>query len=578
MTGAALQLPSSPFRGIEPYRFVDAPIFFARNADALDLLRSVIIYKGVLLYGNSGTGKSSLINAGLFPEVLDKGLCPDRIRLQNRLNGEIIVERVSLNDNGQAPFLSPSLADGPSGAAAMESRVVLSLAQFKERLAQYAPQNRALLIFDQFEELITLFEEAPAQSALRDALTIQQNILNLIVEILHGENYPVKVLFAFREDYLAKLNKLFVLAPELPPQYLRLTLPRPNVLKDIIGGPFKDKLREHFGPKSFSPKLINSLISDFTVRSESDEVNLFEVQIVCQELWDSTDSDKTYTERSGVPGLLKNYFDRQISKLAADGLSDAAVALLSEMVTPAGTRNVISQYTLVEQVKKSTGLSEDILKKALAALVKDTGLVRGDLHRDSLYYEITSESMSPWILQKRKDRVDRELNEQAERAQREYYALLRRQRTRSLLLVSIATGVAFLILLGALWIYRVNTRSQLYAAQQLEVQETKARLDEIRSSLDLLRHQTEIAETDKATAYRAVYEKTQAIDRLTKEKEALEQALQNQQPLLLTRGEAPRKRNVDRRSTMFGSTTLDIAIGLIMVFLLLSLVCTAVNE
>src|ERR1041384_2861963 len=89
------QLPSHPYRGIDYYRFVDHPIFFARQIQTLELLRAVVIYKGVILFGSSGAGKSSLINAGLLPKVIEMGFAPERIRVQNRAGFEIIIERIS---------------------------------------------------------------------------------------------------------------------------------------------------------------------------------------------------------------------------------------------------------------------------------------------------------------------------------------------------------------------------------------------------------------------------------------------------------------------------------------------------
>ena len=76
--------PTAPFRGIEPYRFADRDIFFARDSDTRKLVRSVTIYRGVLLYGSSGAGKSSLINAGLIPALLAENFVPDRIRATAR--------------------------------------------------------------------------------------------------------------------------------------------------------------------------------------------------------------------------------------------------------------------------------------------------------------------------------------------------------------------------------------------------------------------------------------------------------------------------------------------------------------
>ena len=66
----SLPLPSAPYRGIEPFRFVDQPIFSARADEVRKLVRLITIYRGIFFYGESGAGKSSLINAGLIPAAL----------------------------------------------------------------------------------------------------------------------------------------------------------------------------------------------------------------------------------------------------------------------------------------------------------------------------------------------------------------------------------------------------------------------------------------------------------------------------------------------------------------------------
>jgi len=75
-------LPAEPYRGIRPFRFVDQRIFAARTEETWELLSNVTLYRAVLLYGASGTGKSSLINAGLLPQVLREEQVPERIRVQ----------------------------------------------------------------------------------------------------------------------------------------------------------------------------------------------------------------------------------------------------------------------------------------------------------------------------------------------------------------------------------------------------------------------------------------------------------------------------------------------------------------
>ena len=99
-------LPLTPYRGIESFRYVDQPIFFAREEETRKLLRYVVVYRGVLFYGDSGSGKSSLINAGFIPAIIEEGFTPDRLRVQPRPGEEIVVERISKSPDGGAPFLS----------------------------------------------------------------------------------------------------------------------------------------------------------------------------------------------------------------------------------------------------------------------------------------------------------------------------------------------------------------------------------------------------------------------------------------------------------------------------------------
>ena len=60
-------MPAVPYRGIQSFRYVDHAIFFAREEETRRLASLVAVYRGVMLYGDSGNGKSSLINAGLLP-------------------------------------------------------------------------------------------------------------------------------------------------------------------------------------------------------------------------------------------------------------------------------------------------------------------------------------------------------------------------------------------------------------------------------------------------------------------------------------------------------------------------------
>jgi hypothetical protein len=397
--------PSVPYRGIEHYRFIDHRIFFVRQAETLELLRSVMIYKGVILFGSSGVGKSSLIDAGVLPRLLDLDFSPQRIRVQNRADGEIVIERISLNDDGKAPYLSPSLADGI--ATDERPRIVLNLEEFGKHLRAYAVDHYPLLVLDQFEEIITLFEEAPREpsSSLEEILKRQESIIDFLVGLLHDDSLRVKILFSFREDYLAKLTKLFMRAPELPNQYMRLNFPQKKALWDIIVRPLASELQAHYErTPDFSPKLIDALEGEFKQRADGDAINLSEVQIVCLELWESEDPNGLFQKRH-IQGLLEDYLAGELDQFS-DEHRGLAIGLLSHMLTVSNTRNFVSGVELIHMFQKEECVSEETLKHVLIALT-GTRLVRRELRHKDYFYEIASEFLVPKIIEKKTERQTR---------------------------------------------------------------------------------------------------------------------------------------------------------------------------
>ena len=180
----------------------------------------------MLLYGDSGNGKSSLINAGLLPDATRLGFRPERLRVQPRTGEEVVIERIATGDD-DAEYLPSLLAPQDDDS----SRVVLSTEAFGERVRAACKTHRPLLVFDQFEEILTLFEDARAGEARR-------RLVELLVTLLH-EPLPVKLLFAFREDHLGKVKQILAASPELVDQALRLGPPAPDALPAIIRGPFE---------------------------------------------------------------------------------------------------------------------------------------------------------------------------------------------------------------------------------------------------------------------------------------------------------------------------------------------------
>ena len=450
-TELTLGLPDKPYRGIEAFRFVDQEIFAARAEEIWELLSNSVLYRAILLYGDSGTGKSSLINAGLLPRALAENYVPDRLRVQPIAGREIKVERIRVCD--EPPVYLPSNFSGLETDATAES-LELSIMAFSKRLYELRPKGepvstgalfrapvvkqRPLLIFDQFEEFITLFEEAqrgggtPEEIRVRrQARQAQRRILGMLIRLIRDETLPVKIIFSFREDYLAKLSLLFDHCPEVLDRAQRLLPPRVDLLPEIIRAPFvhphlKSRFLRDEGPRrsEISEELAKKIAIELGQHGVADTVNLTELQIVCLRLWQSADPEELFKSQK-ISGLLDAYVEEVFSTSLSD-LRDPAVALLSEMITGSNTRNIVAEEDLLNRVTEAGEFDERQLRDALNELGKSQ-IVRRELRRQVYFYEITSEYLVPWIKRRVAERESARERRKAEAERAEAIAKVQKE-------------------------------------------------------------------------------------------------------------------------------------------------------
>src|SRR5262249_23092839 len=64
----------SPYRGLSSFSEQDADLFFGRKAEVAELLQILHTDPAVAVFGDSGSGKTSLLQAGLVHAIRRKGL------------------------------------------------------------------------------------------------------------------------------------------------------------------------------------------------------------------------------------------------------------------------------------------------------------------------------------------------------------------------------------------------------------------------------------------------------------------------------------------------------------------------
>jgi WD40 repeat protein len=224
-----------PWPGLMPFTENAQAFFNGRDQETEELARLIRRETLTVLFGQSGLGKSSLLNAGLFPRLRADDFLPIYIRLDVAENAPPFRAQVmaAIAANAEAHRVEPPPARPDETL----------WAYFHRRDADFwSPRNRLLtpvLVFDQFEEIFTLGRHGEALEGrchvlLEELADLIENRMPASVArqveanaeagaALDYSRQGYKVLFSFREDYLPDFEGLRPLIRSIMQNRMRLT-------------------------------------------------------------------------------------------------------------------------------------------------------------------------------------------------------------------------------------------------------------------------------------------------------------------------------------------------------------------
>jgi WD40 repeat protein len=221
----------NPWPGLESFKEDAHAFFYGRDDETESLLSHVLDAPVTILYGRSGLGKTSLLQAGLFPMLRDRNFLPVYVRFELKPGGARLSRQLhqSVHDSIRVDLPDAML---PSDYESLWE--YLHGAVFELWNAQNYPLT-PVIVLDQFEELFTLGERVSDRvRAFRDELgDLAENRIpaDLAARIDHDEavadrfnlrsrNY--KLLISLREDFLPHLEEWCRLIPTLGRSRVRL--------------------------------------------------------------------------------------------------------------------------------------------------------------------------------------------------------------------------------------------------------------------------------------------------------------------------------------------------------------------
>ncbi len=234
---------SNPFPGLRPFRQDEHHRFFGRECQVDAMVDKLASTRFLTVIGTSGSGKSSLVNCGLFP-ALHLGLMasagPSWRITTMRPGGD------PLKAMGAALAKKDILYDNYTGEISLEEIIDTHLRLSKRGFidvvstARLPSKSNLLLVVDQFEEL---FRYATRATASQDHTSQQHDeataFVNLLLEVKQRTDLPIYVVLTMRSDFLGDCTRYSGLAEAMNEgQYLVPRLTR-DERREAIEGPVR---------------------------------------------------------------------------------------------------------------------------------------------------------------------------------------------------------------------------------------------------------------------------------------------------------------------------------------------------
>ncbi|HLO14565.1 MAG TPA: AAA family ATPase [Anaerolineales bacterium] len=290
-----------PYKGLDVFEEEDAELFFGRERLVDELVGRVKESRTVFITGPSGSGKSSLVRAGLLPALKQgaiKILHSERWLYETMKPGREPLAELARVASGLAGSTSAGdeiCAKGPADATIFARWCEIALKDNRDK--------RAVIFVDQFEEVFTQIGKEEQRAAF----------LNLLTHAAMVENRRVIILFAMRSDFLSNCATYPALNALLSQQFIQVGAMQPDELVSAIAQPaLRVGLR-------IDPDLIAQIINDI----EGEPGTLPLMQFALKDLLDSQQklgglialTLDEYLQRGGIRRSLERHADEAFSRL-----------------------------------------------------------------------------------------------------------------------------------------------------------------------------------------------------------------------------------------------------------------------
>jgi len=456
-----MNLPSiDRYPGARPFAddINDRQLFFGRDEEIDTLFYRVCASRLLVLFGKSGLGKTSLLQAGVFPKLRERNNLPIPVRFNLPESPLALIKAAAEACQRQNPDIVYTEGTGETLWEFFKT------AMFWQGDVLLTP----VLVFDQFEEIFTLktaeqrsklagelgdlFRGALPHSVRQQRQAARSEDDSGVTGGLSEQPPNMRVILSLREDYLGALQELAADIPAIFDDRIRLSpLTKEQALRAIcapaalaqdaaVNGRFKSP------PFDYAADALTEMI-DF-LRGKSDVIEPFQLQLVCRHIEEQLVRDKLSTitrnelgGRKRLETIVSNFYRQTLAKLPKRERKQVRRLCEEGLLSAEGFRLTLQEQQIFTGYRLSPA--------SLDALV-EARLLRKEPRLESYFYELSHDSLARPILDSRP------------------LKLTRKQRN------ILWGGLAFMLLLGGFAYLQVQAKQQARAAQQRAQQAREA--------------------------------------------------------------------------------------------------------
>ena len=332
---------NSPYQGLKRFNVKDRDRFFGRDKFINRLFEAVNRSNISLVLGASGSGKSSVVRAGLIPE------------LKNSLESQTFYDFIFTPDLDPFESLYRCLLSEEKDYNFSKSEAEIVLEAKEDTLSKAIVSlkqdtERWLIFIDQFEELFTICKDPEKQ----------KNFVAGLVRVAKSKNSSVKIVIAMRSDFLEQLSSYpdlgrvanqnnIHLVTEMYPDELRQAIEQPAAKHGVVfeKGLIEKIIEEVEGQKGYLPLLQYTL----NLLWES-ECQTFGNNGLAQ-IEDRTLHQKSYAMLEGIRGALQQRVNKIYHDLDRDEQTNTKQIFLKlvKIVETDSVRKAVSRRAYREE-------------------------------------------------------------------------------------------------------------------------------------------------------------------------------------------------------------------------------------